>query len=118
MIIEFRKIPKEAFEIDVQEGDISLKAWVFKKKPNLLLCQGKIIGTLSHHCDRCGVDLTMVLDEEVEVWMSDGVMPASEETGLLNLVEFFDERADFHAILHSELEAIKSDYFYCQSCQN
>ncbi|MBE0495094.1 MAG: DNA-binding protein [Campylobacterales bacterium] len=117
MTIEFRKIPKEAFEIDVQEGEISLKAWVLKKTPSLLLCQGNIVGTLQHHCDRCGADLVIPLDEEVEVWISDGVMPASEE-GLLNLVEFFDERADFNAILHSELEAIKSDYFYCQTCQN
>jgi len=42
MIIDFRKIPKEEFEIDVKEGEVSLKARVFKKKSNLLVCQGKI----------------------------------------------------------------------------
>ncbi|MBN2963431.1 DNA-binding protein [Sulfurospirillum sp. T05] len=118
MIIDFRKIPKEEFEIDVKEGEVSLKARVFKKKSNLLVCQGKISGTLEHHCDRCGAPLPVALDEAVEVWISDGAIPLEEEGHLLNLVEFFDGRVDFCAILHSEVEAIKSDYFYCQTCEN
>jgi uncharacterized metal-binding protein YceD (DUF177 family) len=118
MIIEFRKIPKEEFSVDIQQEGIAFHARVNKKSPTLLHCQGKITGELQHHCDRCGEDLVVSLDEAVEVWLSDKEVALSSEESLLNLVEFFDGCADFDAVLQSELEAIKSDYFYCQLCQH
>ncbi len=36
----------------------------------------------------------------------------------LRSMEFFDGNIDLKEVLESELEAFKSDYFYCEKCKN
>ena len=40
------------------------------------------------------------------------------ENELSDTVEFFDGNIDLKEVFESELEAFKSDYFYCEKCKN
>ena len=70
---------------------------------NLVSCKGKIVGEMAHNCDRCGEDINLKLDEE---------------ENLDDVVEFFDGFLNLEEVLTSEIEAFKSDYFYCDKCKN
>ncbi len=117
MRIAFCKVPIEGVELNLQRDKLFLNAHVKKESANLLLCEGKLEGQLSHCCDRCGVPIEIKVDEVILVWMSDQALPSSLEE-LPNAIEFFDGFADFEELFTSELEAFRSDYFYCNNCQN
>ena len=42
----------------------------------------------------------------------------TEKNELSDTVEFFDGNIDLKEVFESELEAFKSDYFYCEKCKN
>lgn len=83
---------------------------------NLVRCEAKISGKLPHYCDRCGKDIILNLDERISLGFSDGLFKDGDE--LSNVIEFFDGEIDLEEVLKSELEAYKSDYFYCDECKN
>lgn len=116
MTIEFRKVPNEGFDFSVEMEGVTFVGNAVKDKETLLKCSGRMHGSLEHACDRCGEPMIVDLDEEVDVWASDGIMDVTEDE-LLNIIEFVDEKVDFNEIMASEIEAIKSDYFYCPECQ-
>ena len=117
MRIAFRKIPLEGVDVNLQKDGLLFHAHAKKESANLLLCEGKMEGELPYFCDRCGESMVVKVDEVVSVWISDQALPSSEEE-LPNAIEFFDGFADFEELFISELEAFKSDYFYCKNCQN
>ena len=116
MTIEFRKVPKEGIDFSVTREGVTFSGTAVKDKGTLLKCCGMLQGKLDHACDRCGEPMIIDLDEQIEVWASDGIMNITEDE-LLNIIEFVDEKVDFNEMMESEIEAIKSDYFYCQACQ-
>ena len=84
---------------------------------NLVSCKGKIVGEIAHNCDRCGEDINVKLDEDVNLILSDGIYKDDEEN-LEDVVEFFDGFVNLEEVLTSEIEAFKSDYFYFEKCKN
>ena len=88
-----------------------------KTNQNLVSCKGKIVGEITHNCDRCGEDMNLKLDEDVNLILSDGIYK-DEEENLDDAVEFFDGFINLEEVLTSEIEAFKSDYFYCEKCKN
>ena len=84
---------------------------------NLVSCKCKIAGKIAHNCDRCGEDINLKLDEDVNLILSDGIYKDKEEN-LDDAVEFFDGFVNLEEVLTSEIEAFKSDYFYCEKCKN
>ena len=117
MILEFSKLPKEEFDVHVEDDGLCLDLHVQKKSNTLALCTGELRGILNHQCDICGEPLQIALDEVVEIYASDKEATMDNDE-LLNIVEFFEGKIDFKEMLHGEVEAIKSDYFYCEKCQN
>jgi uncharacterized metal-binding protein YceD (DUF177 family) len=107
----------EGIDINLQKDDLFFKAHAKKESASLLLCEGKLEGKLDHYCDRCGDSLALNVDEAISVWISDQALPSSLEE-LTNAIEFFDGFIDFDELFTSELEAYKSDYFYCKNCIN
>ncbi len=87
-----------------------------KSSLNLAKCSGKLSGKLEHICDRCGADIVLNLDEELNLNLSDGIYKDIDNE-LSNTIEFYDGQIDTDEILISELEAFKSDYFYCDNCK-
>ena len=62
-------------------------------------------------------DFKLDIDEDIEFFISDGLY---EDDGSLELdvVESFDGFADIDALLHSEIELIRSDYHSCDGCKD
>lgn len=116
MTIDFRKVPKEGFDFSVEKEGVTFNGHAIKEKGTLLKCTGNMQGVLEHACDRCGESLEIDLDDEVEVWASDGIITGAEDE-LMNIIEFAHEKVDFNEIMESEIEAIKSDYYYCPQCK-
>ncbi len=117
MKVSFTKIPKLGDNIYLEKEDVKFTALVSKIDGNSVKCKGEIKGTTKQICDRCGDEFELVLNENVELVAHNGVANSSKEE-LENIIEFFDGQIDFDEIFVSELEAIKSDYFYCRNCIN
>lgn len=117
MQIEFKKIPTTGVHFEVSLGDIVVVGNATKIDKTMVRIDGTMSGTVSHACDRCATELTLKVDEKVEVFASDGLYVDQDGEDLLNIVEFFDGSINFDTILQSELEALRSDYHYCGSCE-
>ncbi len=110
----FISLSKDSCKANLEREDVSFSFSTQALSRDLIKCKGKISGNINHICDRCGEEFLLHLDEDVEVLVSDGFAKPSDE--LQNIIEFFDGQADFDEVFISELEAIKSDYFYCEKC--
>lgn len=110
---KFADISKEDFKLSL--GNITFEGCTSRKNRDFVTCKGKIYGDIKHLCDRCGDEFDLQVNEDVEVLTTDKMAKPSEDD-LENIVEFLDGIVDFEAILVSELEAYKSDYFYCKKC--
>ena len=117
MVIEFKKIPITGVNFEVSLGDISVAGSAIKKDKTMVRVNGIMHGTINHTCDRCAAEFDLIVNEQVEVFASDGLYEDQSGEDLLNIVEFFDGSINFDTILQSELEALKSDYHYCGGCE-
>lgn len=116
MKIVFKKVPTTGVDFETSFENIKFYGKLEKKSKNLVQCSGVLDGTLICQCDRCGDDLSLHVNEKVNLFASDGLYESGEE--LLEVIEFFDETVDLDTILQSEVETLKSDYHYCSTCNN
>ena len=118
MIISFSKIANKDISFELVGNDNLVFIGILKRKdPFLVKCQGKIKGNINYICDRCGEVFMLPIDQDVELNLSDGIYKDSENE-LSDTMEFFDGNIYLKEVLESELEAFKSDYFYCEKCKN
>lgn len=118
MVTEFKKIPSSGTHFETTLGNMCFKGEAKKVSKNLVECCGTIQGSLQYPCDRCAEVFELHVNEEVNVFASEGFYKDKEGEALLNVVEFFDGNIDFTALFESELEAYKSDYHYCGHCED
>ena len=81
------------------------------------MLKGNLNGSLKKSCDICAEEFELLLDEDVEFYISDGVYEDVDNIEL-DVVESLDGNADMEELLNSEVELIKSDYHSCESCQS
>ena len=117
MKISFAKIANNQMPFELNSDGLIFNGELGKINQNLVSCKGKIVGEIAHNCDRCGEDINLKLDEDVNLILSDGIYKDNEEN-LDDVVEFFDGFVNLEEVLTSEIEAFKSDYFYCDKCKN
>ncbi|MBE8584556.1 hypothetical protein YZ70_03405 [Campylobacter concisus] len=118
MIIPFSKIANKEINFElVRNNDLIFSGILKRKDPFLVKCQGTIKGEIKYICDRCGDEFMLPIDQDVELNLSDGVYK-DRENELSDTVEFFDGNIDLKEVFESEIEAFKSDYFYCEKCKN
>ncbi|AFL67571.1 DNA-binding protein [Sulfurospirillum barnesii] len=117
MQIEFKKIPSSGIHFETSLDEIKFSGEAVKTGKILVKCKGVIEGTLLHTCDRCGESFVLTVNENVEVFASDGLYEDKEGEELLNVIEFFDSFIEVDTLLQSEIEAFKSDYHYCGQCE-
>jgi len=112
-----RKVTKTPLCFEVSSDDITFKGYLEYHSAKLILLKAKINGTLQKSCDICAQDFNLVVDEDVEFFINDGIF---EDDGSIELdvVESLDGNADMEELLHSEIELIKSDYYSCDNCKN
>jgi hypothetical protein len=116
MKIVFKKVPYIGVDFETSFENIRFYGKLEKKSKNLVHCSGKLEGTLACLCDRCGDDLSLHVDEKIDLLTSDGLYKSTQE--LVEVMEFFDETIDLDTILQSEVETLKSDYHYCATCSD
>jgi len=117
MQIEFKKIPTTGVSFEVSLEDIIVAGNATKIDKTMVRVDGTMCGKVVHACDRCAMEFDLSINEKVEVFASDGLYEDKNGEDLLNIVEFFDGSINFDTILQSELEALRSDYHYCGSCE-
>lgn len=112
-----RKVTKTPSDFEIELEEINFKGYLQYHSGNLILLKAKLKGFVDTECSRCGQNIKLPLDEELEFFISDGLFDGDERIDL-DVIESFDSTADIDEILHSELELIKSDYYSCENCQN
>lgn len=113
MKIAFAKIGSEPLSISHELGGISFKGILKRKNAEQVLASGELSGVLKHFCDSCGEPLEISINESLELSLNDGATSAPD----LDIVEFYDGFIDLGELINSEIESIKSDYFYCKNCK-
>ena len=112
MKIAFRKIPAQNSAFEIKHAGLVFKG-DFKRDSKFADVTGKIEGILTLPCDRCGEDLDVCIDEAVHVKVCDGYYEGED----LDIIENHESQVDFDQIAQSEIEAIKSEYHYCNRCK-
>lgn len=115
MNIPFRRITKTPTEFETSSEGVTLKGSVVFKERNLALLQAELSGEIILTCDICAEDFATMLNEKIEMLVSDGVYNGFDET--FDVIEI-QETLDFDELIHSEIELIRSDYHSCENCKN
>jgi uncharacterized metal-binding protein YceD (DUF177 family) len=115
MNIPFRRITKTPTEFNVNFEGVTLRGDVTFKERNLALLQARLSGEMILTCDICAEDFATMLNEKIELLISNGVYKGFNET--YDVVEI-EETLDFDAFMHSEIELVKNDYHSCNNCKN
>lgn len=115
--IKFNKITNSPLKFEKSVENLKFSGELSRKNQNLVDLKGEIKGEILYLCDRCGDEFWLKIDEKIELILSDGIF--SDETHeFIDLIECFGGEIDMDEILQSEVEAYKSDYFYCDKCNN
>ena len=114
MNIPFRRITKTPQEFEVSSEGVTIKGTLTHKGRDLVIMKAHLSGNLNLPCDICAEHFDTVLDDEVELLISDGVFEGSDDN--YDVVEMQDT-IDMDELLHSEIELIKSDYHSCNNCK-
>jgi len=114
MNIPFRRITKTPTAFETSAEGVTLKGNVVFKERNLALLQAELSGEIVLTCDICAEDFATMLNEKIELLVSDGIYKGFDET--YDVVEIEDV-LDLDALIHSEIELIRSDYHSCENCK-
>ncbi|MBL0687249.1 MAG: hypothetical protein JJV95_04680 [Sulfurospirillum sp.] len=111
MKLLFKKISHLGVDFETSYEAIKFYGKLKRKSYNLVQCSGKLEGILTCQCDKCGEDISIHVDEKIDLLVSNGIYKSNKE--LIEVIEFFEEIIDLDTILRSEVETLKSDYYYC-----
>lgn len=116
MKIEFKKVPFDSKNFQINDINlVKIEGTFCKITQELVKITTNISGSLDTLCSRCGKDMLVDLDENIEFLVSDGIYKG-DSLEELDVIESFDNSVDFDEILKSELESIRSDYHICDEC--
>ncbi len=114
MNIPFRRITNTPTAFETSAEGVTLKGNVVFKERNLALLQAELSGEIVLTCDICAEDFATMLDEKIEMLVSDGIYKGFDET--YDVIEIQDV-LDLDELIHSEIELIRSDYHSCENCK-
>jgi len=112
-----RRVRQTPLDFEVKSDEITFKGYLQYHAGKLILLKAKISGLLERSCDICAEEFKLLLDEDVEFYISDGVYEDDENIDI-DVVESLDGKADIDELLHSEIELIRSDYHSCDECKH
>lgn len=116
MKIEFRKVPLQGSEFEIDSDSVKFSGTFSKISQKLVKLSGDICGNTTIQCCKCGKDITLDIDEKVDLLISDGIYSSQNDEEDI-VIEVENHIIDFDILLNSELESIKSDYFICDQCK-
>lgn len=115
MKIPFEKVQNNEFSFEKDE--LKFFGTLKRKNESLINLQAEICGNLPHYCDLCGADIVLNLQEKVDLLINKGIFK-DDNHKIIDVIEIFGDDIDLDEILESEIEAYKSDYFYCDKCKS
>ncbi len=111
MRIQFRKIFSSSKVFNLQKEEVRFYGEIIAKSNRLFQLKGKIQGKLKVVCDRSGEEFLQEVDEDLVLYISDGIWDTqSQDSSAFDVVEFFDGFIDLDYILQSEIDSIQLDY--------
>lgn len=117
MKLSFHKITKQPSDFELEKDGLKFSGFLVYQNPKIVKCKGKISGSTPHLCDRCGAEISLLINQDVDLLLSDGIYKDADNE-FSDVIEFFDGEMDLDEVFVSEVEAYKSDYFYCENCKN
>jgi len=110
--IEFRKITKDKKPFSIEKEGVVFSGSFKKVSNSIVEIDYSIKGNILHACDGCADDFELNICEKSLLEVSDGAYKGDN----IDIFESFSGFVDFDEIFQSEIEAIKSDYHYCEKC--
>ncbi|MEA3383114.1 MAG: hypothetical protein U9Q20_00365 [Campylobacterota bacterium] len=119
MKIEFRKVPLEASDFEINFDSVKFLGTFSKISSKLAKIDAKIIGDFEVDCCKCGISFMTPIEEKIDFIVSDGIFTSSnDEDEEFVIIEVENHFLNFDEILHSEIESLKSEYYVCDTCKN
>lgn len=113
MNIPFRHVRKSPQPFELSSERVTISGTLWHKEATLFQMRASLRGKVTVECDICAEQYDIMLDDDIELLLSDGIFSGTEHG--LDVVEM-DEHIDMDALLHSEVELIRSDYHRCEKC--
>ncbi|MEA3314898.1 MAG: hypothetical protein U9Q30_03475 [Campylobacterota bacterium] len=118
MKIEFRKLPIEATEFEINSNSVKFLGTFSKITSNLAKLDTTLLGNSDVDCCKCGQTINIELDEKINFLISNGIYTKdSRDDEEAIVIEVENHIVDFDEILHSEMESLNSEYYICDSCK-
>ena len=119
MKVEFRKIPLNESEFEINSNSVKFLGTFSKISSKLAKIIAKLNGNCDVDCCKCGKILRINIDENINFLVSDGnYEPNQHNDEEFVIIEAEDHILNFDDILHSEIESLKSEYYICDTCKN
>lgn len=116
MSIPFRKITTSPQDFVVSKDELEFKGSLVWTGKTFIDMKFNLSGKLLVACDSCAEEIKIDVKEPIHVLLTNGVYNGDEVD--LDVVEVQNQEIDLEEILDSEIELIKSGYFYCDQCNN
>ena len=117
MKIAFAKLSQTPYPFTIKLDGLVFEGRLSSYKARLARLELSMRGKLMRLCDSCGQDFELSIDEELLLFLSDGIYK-DKDNKLSDTLEFFEGFIDLEELVRLELEAFLSDYFYCQRCKD
>ena len=116
MSVPFRKITQAPQDFELTKDELVFKGTLVWTGKTFIDMNFSLSGKLEVACDSCAEDFKIDVKEPIHLLLTNGVYDGDEVE--LDVVEIRNHEIDLDEILDSEIELIKSGYFYCDQCNN
>ena len=115
MKILFDKVGHTIKPFHKKDEGVSLEGTLQKSGYHRLQLLGTLKGEVAAGCNRCGAAIVVPMDNTIKLTISDQIV---EDKVDLDIIEFLDGEIDISFILQSEINTLKSEYYYCDKCDD
>jgi len=117
MKITLKKVGKSPQSFEKKSDSITLKGFLqYDDGQKLVMLDAKLSGVLERPCDVCGEEFDLEVDEDLKLFISDGVY-IDEDNSMIDVIEAKNGEFDVDEFLASEIELVKNDYHCCEFCE-
>jgi len=101
--------------IETSFESVTLIGTLKKSGYHKVFLDGHITGNFELNCDRCGKTYDLSVDNALNLKLSDIISDSKDD---LDIIEFLNGEIDVDYILESEINTLRSEYNYCEKCNN
>ncbi|KIM04326.1 MAG: hypothetical protein KN64_08360 [Sulfurovum sp. AS07-7] len=113
MKISFDKISATPKSFNLALNDVVFSGALSKIDFNTVKLNGELKGDMEVCCDRCGIVFKTAIEQPLNLELSQKI---GQNKDNLDIIEFLNGTIDLEYILQSEIDSIRSSYYYCQKC--